>query len=346
MRYPFASTLVSDIGPELGIVVELEPDYGFAGELIFPGGKRHLFRNTNFNINAAGSTEIAKDKGYTNYFLGKHGIKVPRNRAFFSTELNSKLACDKRRYVDDAAHYASSLGFPVYVKPNNLSEGEGVTKVFGPDEIASVAESIFRKTDVMLVEEACPGRDYRVVVLADRIISAYERIPLSVIGDGQHTIQELLEMARDELQDQGRPNTEIDPSDPRIDRILDRMGFRRTSVPPRALRLAVLDNANLSTGGTSVDVTESIHPSFASIATSASKVLGLRLAGVDILCDDLEADAGRQVWNVIEVNASPGLDNYAALGDTQAQRVRALYRSILEYLSTHEMWGTPQNLGE
>lgn len=337
MRYPFASKLIEEIGPSMGISVELEPEYQFAGELVFPNGRRHLFRNTNFNVNPAGSTEIAKDKGYTSYFLRKHGFRVPTSRAFFSSKLNANLPEDRRRGLDDAILYAGSLGFPVFVKPNNLSQGAFVTKAYAPADISEVADEIFKRTDVLLVEEACPGRDYRIVVLSESIISAYERIPLAVTGDGTRTVQELLELARSQLEAQGRPNSEIDPFDHRIDLKLRRLGLQRSSVLPSGQRIFLLDNANLSTGGNSEDVTGTIHPTFSGLAVAATKTLGLRLAGVDILCENLAADAAHQAWNIIEINAAPGLDNYSSLGDEQARRVRGLYRQLLEYLAAHDV---------
>ena len=114
MRYPFASMLIAELGPSMGISVELEPEYNFAGELVFPNGKRHLFRNTNFNINVAVSTEIAKDKSFTNFFLRKHGFRVPNGRAFFSDKLNANLPFEKRRNVSDAVSFATELGYDFF----------------------------------------------------------------------------------------------------------------------------------------------------------------------------------------------------------------------------------------
>ena len=316
----------------MGIRVVLEPEFQFAGELIFPDGRRHLFRNTNFNVNPAGSTEIAKDKDYTKFFLRERGFPVPDGRTFFSEKLNKKLDAEKRRNVDDAVVLATTLGFPVFVKPNNLSQGELVTKVDNPEQLRSVAKAIFEKTEVMLVERECRGRDYRIVVLDREIISAYERIPLCVTGDGKHTIQELIGLAQIGLSTQGRPNSEIAPDDVRIDLKLERRGLARSSVLTEDRRVSLLDNANLSTGGTSLDATELIHASFAKIAVDATKALGLVLAGVDIICQDLSLGCASQSWVVIEINAAPGLDNYSAIGEVQARRVKDLYRQILKFL--------------
>ncbi|NJO55123.1 MAG: hypothetical protein HC834_00870, partial [Rhodospirillales bacterium] len=205
MRYPFASLLIAEIAPQLGIQVELEPEYKFAGELVFPCGKRHLFRNTNFNVNPAGSTEIAKDKGYTSYFIRKHGLNAPTNKTFFSETLNANLPVDKQRGVEEAIAYAKDLGFPVFIKPNNLSQGAFVTKAYREDDIRETAARIFGRTDVLLIEQVCPGRDYRVVVLGERVISAYERIPLEVTGDGKSTVSELIQAAQCQLKQMGRP---------------------------------------------------------------------------------------------------------------------------------------------
>ena len=332
MRVPFASELIAQIGPSLGIVVELEPEYGFAGEIILPSGRRHLFRNTNFNVNPAGSTEIAKDKAYTNYFLRKHGIRVPDGRAFFADALNKNLAEHKQRSIEQACAYARTLGYPVFAKPNNLSQGTLVDRVNSDAQLVSHLGQIFLKTNVALVERPHIGRDYRVVILGTEVISAYERIPLSVMGDGKATIDELLLRARDALSLVGRPNAEIEPMDSRIDRKLSEQQLLRSSILPVGFELTLLDNANLSTGGRSIDVTADIHPSFTALAVKASKTIGLQLAGVDFIADDIRANADNQCWVVLEVNAAPGLDNYASLGTEQHDRVVDLYKKILQYL--------------
>jgi len=336
MRFPFASLLIAEIAPPLGIRVELEPEFKFAGELIFPNGRRRVFRNTNFNINPAGSAEIAKDKGYTKFFLRKAGINVPQGQAFFSDVLNANLPAANRRGLAEAVSYAFERGYPVYVKPNNLSQGRLVAKVYSESRLVELASAILQKTPVFLVEEPCVGRDYRVVVLGGNVISAYERIPLAVLGDGVLSVDGLLQTAKRKLGESGRPNSEIDLADVRIDIKLESEGLTRDSVIAKGRKIWLLDNANLSTGGNSVDVTDNIHPGFGELAVKACQVLGLRFAGIDFICADLSAEPGRQTWSVIEVNAAPGLDNYAALGEEQAGRVRNLYQAILEFLALEE----------
>lgn len=335
MREPAISKILSSIGPEVGVKVELEPKYGFVGELVFRDGRRHLFRNSNFNVNRAGSVEIAKDKDYTKFFLTKYGFSVPKGMAFFSDRWNDFLALDKRRTVRDAITFAEAIGFPVFCKPNNMSQGRYVTKARTASQVEGVTNQIFSsgKTDVALVEECVIGKDYRVVVLGDKVISAYQRKPLDVTGDGVSSIAQLIEKKRQSLPESGRPNSEIQPDDVRIRDVLASKGIALSTIPLEGHSIEVLDNANLSSGGTSVDVTRSIHPDFIDIAVRATKALGLRLCGVDIICENLTRKLEGQNYYIIELNGAPGLDNYAAMGDEQYQRVRNLYKEILIYLA-------------
>lgn len=333
MRIPSTSLLLAEIAPLIGVQVELEPEFKFAGELIFPNGKRHVFRNCNLNINSAGSVEIAKDKQYTKFFLSKNDINVPNGKAFFSDFLNNRLSVEGRRGIDDARTFANQFGYPLYVKPNNLSQGLLVVKVYNENQLVEVASRILEITHVFLVEEPCVGRDYRVVVLGDSVISAYERIPLEIIGDGVSSATELLEKAKLNLSKIGRPNSEIDITDFRIDIKLASESLDRNSIISNGKKVPLLDNANLSTGGNSIDVTNVIHSQFIEIAVKASRVLGLRFAGIDIICSDICKSPLQQKWNVIEVNGAPGLDNYASLGEEQANRVKNLYKNIIEFLA-------------
>jgi D-alanine-D-alanine ligase-like ATP-grasp enzyme len=277
--------------------------------------------------------EIAKDKSYTSYFLAKHGFRVPVGRTFFSARLLPNLAPAKRRGLEEACAYAKERGYPIIAKPNNLSQGKLVSKVCTENELRSVAAAIFEETEVLLIENVCAGRDYRIVVLGEDVVSAYERIPLTVVGDGVSSIEQLVLQKRDRLPALGRPNAEIQPEDPRIWATVRRLGYDRTSILPKGKSLTLLDNANLSTGGEAIDITGTLHPSYRQLALEVSRVMGLRLSGVDIMCPDAERPVGE--YTVIEVNGAPGLDNYAALGAEQDERVKDLYREVLKYLEVN-----------
>src|SRR3989344_5988504 len=159
------------------------------------------------------SVDIAADKAYASYFLRSLGYHAPKEQTFFSPKCCERIGND--RGVDDACRFAEELGFPVIVKPNNLSQGTLVIKAHTAEEIRQAAKHIFQKTDVLLVQQFVEGKDYRVVVLDDDIISAYERIALHVTGDGKKSIRQLLEELQAKFECQKR-DTIIDSEDFRI----------------------------------------------------------------------------------------------------------------------------------
>src|SRR4051812_31526453 len=170
----------------MGATLLLEPEYGFVGMITFANGRRTYFRDNKLNLNPIGSVRIAQDKGYTTYFLRHHGYEVPEELTFFSDAFCRVLSAPRR--VADGLAFARQIGFPVYLKPNALSQGELVAKVNDTESFTSVANQILARSKIAIVQRAYAGRDYRVVVLDDEVISAYERVPLHVIGDGRSTI--------------------------------------------------------------------------------------------------------------------------------------------------------------
>jgi D-alanine-D-alanine ligase-like ATP-grasp enzyme len=208
-----------------------------------------------------------------------------------------------------------------------------VAAASGPDEVEALAARILSKYSVGIVQEYVAGNDYRIVVLGNEIISAYQRVHFFVVGDGFSTIDRLIAEKRDKLPELGRPNSEIAPDDFRIDPVLRRKGLSRASVLPAGERQRLLDNANLSTGGEAIDITDQLHPSVADIAIRASACIGVHLCGVDIMCADATKPSPDYV--IIELNGAPGLDNYASLGPEQQERVNRLYEKVLRFLETH-----------
>jgi D-alanine-D-alanine ligase-like ATP-grasp enzyme len=328
-RKTFVSEIISRMAPRIGAEVLLEPEYGFVGLIIFRNGRKVLFRDRNFNINPLGSSEIARDKGYADFFLKHYGYHTSEGQTFFSEALNQRV--ETKRTIDDGYAYAKAIGFPVILKPNNLSQGTLVVKVHNKREYYSVARKILRRTSVMLVQRFYEGKDYRVVVLDNEVISAYERIPLFVIGDGRSTIVELVAQKQRHFVEIGR-DTEIDLEDFRIRQKLRRRRRDLRSVLPEGEKVFLLDNANLSTGGDALDVTEDVHPDYQSLAIRITRDMGLRMCGVDIIGGDIRQPISEYV--VIEINSAPGLDNYASMGTKQRDRVDELYLKVLKALES------------
>ncbi|MBA3789215.1 cyanophycin synthetase [Patescibacteria group bacterium] len=327
---PMLGRILKKIAPRLDASVLLEPEWGITGQIIFKSGRHSYFRYNTLDLNPVGSSDIAKDKDYANFFMKSMGYPVvPGGKTFFSDEWAKAIGA-KKRDSEAAYLYAERLGFPVIVKPNSGSQGFGVALVHTKREFYKALRTIFTSDRVALVQQPVYGKDYRLVVLDQKIISAYERIPLNVTGNGKSTIAQLLKKKQRTFIDSGR-DTQVDTEDPRIVMKLKHQGMALSSVPSRNTKVFLLDNANLSTGGDSVDVTDRIHAEFKKIAIQLTKDMGLRLCGVDLMVAGDIAEKPNTYW-ILEINAGPGLDHYAKIGKQQEKIVENFYLEVLKHL--------------
>jgi D-alanine-D-alanine ligase-like ATP-grasp enzyme len=326
---PLFGKLLRKIAPKIGATVVMEPEWGIVGQIAFKNGRKRYFRYSSLDLNPLGASDVAKDKDYAKFFMRRMGYPVPEGEAFFSDDWCRAIG--SRRGIRAAYRYARKLGFPVIVKPNSGSQGAGVALVYNKKEFWSALRAIFRKDKVALVERQVRGTDYRVVVLDGKVISAYTRTPLCVTGDGRCTILELLKEKQRRFVAASR-DTRLKLDDPRIAQKLRRQGLSMRVVPAKGARVFLLDNANLSTGGEATDVTRRMHPAFRRIAVRLTRDMGLRLCGVDLVVQGSIAEKPEQYW-VLEVNAAPGLDHYAATGRAQEKIVERLYLKVLKSMS-------------
>lgn len=325
---PILGTVLQKIAPRIGAVVTMEPVWQIVGQITFKNGKKSYFRYSTLDLNPMGASELAKDKDFASFFIQKEGYPIVTGEAFFSADWSRAIRSN--RNIDAAYRYAQKLGWPVIVKPNSSSQGVGVTLVQNRVEFYRIVRQIFKRDRVALVQKPVRGRDYRVVVLDDEIISAYERIPLNVIGDGRTTVLDLLKKKQRQFQASSR-DTFLKLDDPRIALKLKHLGLGFKSIPKRGEQVFLLDNANLSTGGDSLDVTDQIHPDFARIAIKLTRDMGLRLCGVDLIIAGDISQKPETYW-VLEINSAPGLDHYALTGKAQQQVVEDLYLKVLKSL--------------
>jgi cyanophycin synthetase len=252
---------------------------------------------------SAVGADIAADKKLAKQLLAAAGIPVPEGIVAWSPA--------------EAAEAAGQIGGPVVVKPLGGSHGASLT--IGVRSAAE-AEAAYAKAaeagDAALVEAFLAGRDYRVLVIDGRMAAAAELRPASVAGDGEHTIGQLVAIANaDERRGVGhaRELTRIQ-LDADAMRHLDAQGLDDHSVPAAGQLVTLRLNANLSTGGTSRDVTELVHEQVADMCCRAAAVSGLDVCGVDLRLADISAPlidpAGHgpaQPGGVLELNACPGL---------------------------------------
>lgn len=328
---PFVSERFSRLARKAGVKVVLEDEYGYAGQIVTNSGRRHYFLDSRLDINTLGATEIAADKDYAAHFMRKMGYPVPEGEAFFSRGWAKVIR--SKRDGRAALRYATKLGFPVFVKPNSKSRGLGVVKARTRAEFERAYSAAEKADRVVLVQRPYRGKDYRVVVIDGRVISAYERRPLTVTGNGRDTISNLLTELQKRFKKEGR-DTIINLKDWRIARKLSSLGLTMRSIPEKDSRIELLDNANLSAGGESFDVTETMHPKFKALATNLTRDMGLRLCGVDLMIEDgIEKPPRKGGFVVIEINAAPGLDHYASYGKKQQQIVDDLYLEILKSMN-------------
>ncbi len=325
MKSPLVSRILKKLAKRAGVKVNLEPNWGFVGQVVLPDGRKRYFRNTSLDLNPLGASEVARDKDYSNYFMGKMGYPIVPGKSFFSDKLSTALK--SKRNIDAGWRYAQKIGLPVIVKPNSRSQGVGVSKVSNKKDFYAAAKFVFKKDNVMLVQRALTGKDYRIVVLDKEVISAYERLPLTVVGDGKSSISKLLGLLQKKFTREGR-DTMINPEDFRIKAKLRRQGLKMNFVPKKNEKITLLDNANLSAGGMALDVTEIIHPGFKKIAIKLTRDMGLRYCGVDLMVVGDIAKAPLKYW-VLEINAAAGLDHYVSLGKKQARIVNDLYLKVL-----------------
>ena len=329
--------LLQKIAPKVGASVVLEPEWGIAGQITFRDdpssklrtSKKSYFRYNTLDLNSVGASDIAKDKDYANFFMKKMGYPIVPGKAFFSSAWCKQIS--SRRDIHAAYRYARKLRFPVVVKPNEGSHGSGVFLVQNKKQFYRAMRFIFREHRVAIVQRVVRGRDYRIVVLDKEVISAYERIPLSVVGDGHSSVRALLKKKQKKFNASSR-DTRIKLDDIRIAHKLGVQKLALRSVPERGARIYLLDNANLSSGGDAVDVTKPIHPDFKKLAIKLTRDMGLRLSGVDLMVEGDIRQKPKKYW-VLEINAAPGLDHYVKQGLAQQKVVENLYLKVLKSLA-------------
>jgi cyanophycin synthetase len=240
--------------------------------------------------------EIAQDKDDTRRVLGAIGLPVPDGRT--------------ATHVDAAVEAAEEIGYPVLLKPLDASHGRGISGAIADAEgvrgAFDVAKSYSRR---VVVERFITGRDHRVLVVDGRVVAVAERVPAHVVGDGRSTVAELIVQANsDPRRGKGHSRTLTRlPADDATDAFLAARGISQQHVPAEGEQVFLRATANLSTGGTSIDRTDEIHPDNVTACEMAAGVVGLDIAGIDVLSPDITVPFRENGAVIIEVNAAPGL---------------------------------------
>ena len=243
------------------------------------------------------SVDIAGNKELTNRLLHEVGIPVPRSSVV--------------RDADEAVAAARRMGYPVVLKPLDGNHGRGVM-INLPDE-ATVREAYplaERETrgGYVVVETFIPGKDYRILVVNNQVVAVAERVPAHVRGDGTHTVQELIDITNSDPR-RGVGHEKILTRivvDAQTVEVLGKGDMTLESVPEAGAFVQLKLTGNMSTGGTSIDRTDDIHPDNVEIARQAAMVVGLDVAGIDFITPDIARSVREQRGAIVEVNAGPG----------------------------------------
>ena len=229
---------------------------------------------------------------------------------------------------EDLERTIEKIGFPIVLKPLGGNHGKGasinVKTLEAAKEGLKHAQEYGRR---VIVEKFITGHDFRILVIDNKMVAAAQRVPAHVVGDGTRTINELIEIEnQDPRRGYGHENvlTEITLDRDSLD-LLQKLGYTEESIPKKDEIVYLKSTANLSTGGTSIDVTDRIHPENIFIAERISRIIGLDICGIDIMAENLTQPLHENGGVVLEVNAAPGfrmhLDPSEGLGRNVASPV-------------------------
>jgi len=290
------------------------------------GGPSLNFKWSRSPISSGVSLALCTHKEATRIQLRRQGIPAPRGRMFV------------RGDFDTAKAFAKHIGYPVVCKPASGVRGIGVVADIQDEAELEDAFRTYQESrlggDDFIVEEHVAGADYRIVVIDDQVVAAILREPAMVIGDGEHTVAELV-LQKNELR---RQNPHLWGRLIKVDKQalqrLDRQGFTLTSVIPDGRRVRLSDTCSLSQGGDSIDVLDELHPSIKAASIAAVRAIpGLRYCGVDFLLADHRLSLSEQsAAGICELNAHAAIGNgeYPMFGNP-----REVARELFQRCATH-----------
>jgi cyanophycin synthetase len=291
------------LGPSTGSIVEAAVARGIPirrltdGSLVQFGwgARQRRIQAAETDSTSAIAEAIAQDKDLTKSLLHAAGVPVPMGRP--------------AQDLADAWAIAQEVGLPVVLKPQDGNQGKGVSVNITERSAFEHAFASAERYGTVMVEKFLPGHDYRLLVVGDKLVAAARREPPLVVGDGKHTVRQLVDQVNaDPRRGDGHSTslTKIRFDDIAIGR-LHEQDLEPESVPAKGRRVILRNNANLSTGGTATDVTDEVHPEVAARVVEAAMMVGVDICGVDVVCETVSRPLEEQNGGIVEVNAAPGL---------------------------------------
>ena len=258
------------------------------------GARQHRVWTAETDQTSAIAEGISRDKDLTKSLLQTCGVPVPEGRIVDSPE--------------DAWEAAEDIGLPVVVKPSDGNHGRGVsTELMTRAEVEAAFKLAEDEGSEVIVERFVRGNEHRLLVIGGRLAAAARGESVSVIGDGQSSIHQLIDLQIN--SDPRRGEAEEFPLDllsidqnPSVVFEIERQGFTTDSILPKNTSIIIQRNGNIA-----LDVTDLVHPEVAAVATLAARIVGLDIAGIDMVAEDISQPLGAQRGAIVEVNAGPGL---------------------------------------
>src|ERR1700733_2505765 len=258
------------------------------------------------------AVELASDKEETNKILAGLGLPVPQQELVQSES--------------QAVRAARRIGFPVVTKPYNGNHGRGISiRLTTEGEVAHGFTVAREHSRSVIVETFLEGDDHRLLVVHGELVAATRRTPGHVVGDGEHTIAQLVDTVnQDPRRGVGHEKvlTRLE-LDAQAEKMLEKVGLKADSIPEAGRQVYLRSTANLSTGGTATDVTDIIHPDNRDMAVRAIRAIGLDIGGVDFLSKDIAESYRKIGGGICEVNAAPGFRMHVAPSEGSARDVAA-----------------------
>ncbi|MBP9654574.1 MAG: cyanophycin synthetase [Rhodocyclaceae bacterium] len=258
------------------------------------GARQRRIWTAETDSTSAIAESISRDKDLTKTLLASCGLPIPEGRVVDGLE--------------DAWEAAQDIGLPVAVKPTDANHARGITlEITTREDIEAAYRLALKEGSEVMVERSIPGVEHRLLVVGNRVVAASRGETAQVIGDGKSTIVQLIENQINSDPRCGEDESfPLEPllleREPTVVLELERQGYNADSVPPAGKRVLLRRYGQLAD-----DVTDDVHPAVAEAATLAARVVGLDIAGVDIVAEDISRPLDEQRGAIVEVNAGPGL---------------------------------------
>jgi cyanophycin synthetase len=335
-----------------------EPGFDFAAErdwFIRYAQKRELGPSTGSLVKAAEDRDIPwlrlNSQSLVQLGYGKYQRRIQATITSETRHIAVELSCDKEmahRIFEDlglpvpkqrtassereAQRVAERIGYPVVVKPYDGNHGRGVSiNLQNAEEVGAAYRSAAEHSRTVVVENFIKGLDHRMLIVNGELVAAAKRVPGHVIGDGKSSLKKLVDLVNADPRrgighEKSLTRIEIDAQ---AERLMAKKNYTLETVLPEGEIFYLRETANLSTGGTAVDVTDIVHPDTKAMAIRAAKAIGLDVCGVDFLCEDISQSYRSHGGGICEINAAPGFRMHVSPSEGQGRDVGGAVMDML-----------------